>query len=607
MNKISIKPEREYLHEVVSKIEAGNYAIPAFQRNFVWKNSQIIELFDSIISGFPIGTIILWKPIKGEEPPVKNIVTENISTDLSPEYYILDGRQRCTAFYCCVSEIADKAPCFRLYYNLEKKICEYPSKKSNMKQMVLLSDVYDTMRMLNLCQKMMKEIEDEKKLYDYIMQIKELNTILQAYEMGEIIINKCSLSDSCNVFSRINSKGTDISDVEMIQAVSYKNKKSVLIATEINKLISELDEYGFQDMKADDVLNCCYKYIGKNYYDNNAMNSLMKSDLNSIVPKLKRDMLRAIKFLYYDCNVISYKLLPYNRQLIAIADFFRVKQTPSHSELQELKRWFYYTSYQQTFLNSSLGNIRNIFDQFGEFLMGARKTAIDYEKVNADLRLDFKFTTGSALSDFIIMCLVNDIRKKTPNISLSYNGLYRYKESKPANSFVLFDNDSKAELSNLIRGRAYTLNYDKLLLDCDMIEHIKNNELAKFVALRKKKIISLVKKTLREMGVSFKEQMPSEHDDIVADMLSDFSDLNNYEKSELCSILSMGINANSVIYTLSHNDDNTLTIDYPSFQQKYKLNDQEMKKCHKAIENEYCNGEDPEDYFNWLIALEKEK
>lgn len=109
------------------------------------------------------------------------------------------------------------------------------------------------------------------------------------------------------------------------------------------------------------------------------------------------------------------------------------------------------------------------------------------------------------------------------------------------------------------------------------------------------------------MGVSFKEQIPSEHDDIVADMLSDFSDLNNYEKSELCSILSMGINANSVIYTLSHNDDNTLTIDYPSFQQKYKLNDQEMKKCHKAIENEYCNGEDPEDYFNWLIPLEKEK
>lgn len=607
MNKISIKPEREYLHEVVTKIQSGTYAVPAFQRNFVWKPSQIIELFDSIINGFPIGTLILWKPIKDEEPPVKNIVTEDISTGLIPEYYILDGRQRCTAFYCCVSEISDKSPCFKLYYNLEKKMFEYPSRKSNMKEMVLLSDVYDTMRMLNLFQQMLLEIEDEKKRISYITQIKELNTVLQSYEVGEIFINKCSLNDSCNVFSRINSKGTDISDVEMIQAVCYKNKNSVLIATEINKLISELDEYGFQDMKADDVLNCCYKYIGKNYYDNNVMNLLMKSNLNEIVPQLKKDVRRAVEFLYHDCNVISYKLLPYNRQLIAIANFFRVKQKPSVAELRELKKWFYYTSYQQTFLNGSLGNIRNIFEQFEDFLRGKRSSAINYEQVNANLRLDFKFSTGSALSDFIIMCLVNSIRKHDSGASLSYNGIYRYKDSKPANSFVLFDNSIRAELSKLIRGRAYSLDNDQLLLDCEMIEHIKNDELAKFVAIRKKKIIELISSTLKEMGIDCKNQDTTEHEDVVADILSDFSDLNNAEKVELCSILSLGIDADSVIFNLTRNEsDATITIDYPSFQQKYKMNDQDMKKCLKAIENEYCNGEDPESYYNWLMALEKD-
>ena len=607
MNKISIKPEREYLREIVSKIQSGAYAVPAFQRNFVWKPSQIIELFDSIINGFPIGTLILWKPIQKEEPPVKNIVTEEITTGQIPEYYILDGRQRCTAFYCCVSEIADKAPCFKLYYNLDKQMFEYPSRKSDMKEMVLLSEVYDTMRMLNLFQRMMQEIEDEKKRISYITQIKELNTVLQSYEVGEIFINKCSLTDSCNVFSRINSKGTDISDVEMIQAVSYKNKNSVLIATEINKLISELDEYGFQDMKADDVLNCCYKYIGKNYYDNNVMNPLMDSNLNEIVPRLKRDVRRAVEFLYDDCNVISYKLLPYNRQLIAIANFFREKQEPTDAELCELKKWFYYTSYQQTFLNGSLGNIRNIFEQFEDFLRGKRKTAINYEEVNANLRLDFKFTTGSALSDFIVMCLVNSIRKQDPGASLSYNGIYRYKDSKPANSFVLFDNNSKAELSKLIRGRAYLLDNDKLLLDCEMIEHIKNDELAKFVAIRKKRIVELIGNTLKEMGIDCKNPNTAEHEDVVADMLSDFSDLNNAEKVELCSILSMGIDSHSVIFNLTRNEsDATITIDYPSFQQKYTMNDQEMKKCLKAIENEYCNGEDPESYFNWLMALDKD-
>ena len=453
MNKISIKPEREYLREVANKIRSGEYAIPAFQRNFVWKPSQIIDLFDSILNGFPIGTLILWKPLKNEIPPVKDIVTETISDNQEAEHFILDGRQRCTAFYCCVNDIEGKSPCFKLYYNLEKNIFEYANKQSNLEQMVLVSDVYDTFKMLNLLQNMMQSVKDEKLLLKYLTSIKELNAALQSYEITEVFISNCSLDDSSNVFSRINSKGTDISAVEMIQAVSYKNKKSVLIASEIKDLIESFDVYGFQDMKSDDVLNCCYKYIGKNYFDNKVMKLLMDSDLDTIVPQLKNDVKKAVEFLHDECNVISYRLLPYNRQLIATANFFRVKKNPSMEELSELKKWIYYTSFKQTFLNGSLGNIRDIFSQFDNYLNGTSPTLIKYERVNANLRLDFKFASGSALSNFIVMCIVGRISKNTPTLFINYNGIYRYKGDKPANSFVLFNDKSKNELVNLLKGR----------------------------------------------------------------------------------------------------------------------------------------------------------
>lgn len=58
MKKISIRPEREYLREIVSKMQDGQYAVPAFQRDLVWSTTQIIELFDSITKGYPIGSII---------------------------------------------------------------------------------------------------------------------------------------------------------------------------------------------------------------------------------------------------------------------------------------------------------------------------------------------------------------------------------------------------------------------------------------------------------------------------------------------------------------------------------------------------------------------
>ena len=56
MKKISIRPEREYLREIVSKMQDGQYAVPAFQRDLVWSTTQIIDLFDSITKGYPIGT-----------------------------------------------------------------------------------------------------------------------------------------------------------------------------------------------------------------------------------------------------------------------------------------------------------------------------------------------------------------------------------------------------------------------------------------------------------------------------------------------------------------------------------------------------------------------
>ncbi|HZH38994.1 MAG TPA: DUF262 domain-containing protein, partial [Bacillales bacterium] len=64
IDKISVKPDTIYLGELLDDIAAGKYKIPVFQRDFVWKQSQMIDLFDSILKGYPIGSLLFWK-IKG--------------------------------------------------------------------------------------------------------------------------------------------------------------------------------------------------------------------------------------------------------------------------------------------------------------------------------------------------------------------------------------------------------------------------------------------------------------------------------------------------------------------------------------------------------------
>lgn len=85
----------------------------------------------------------------------------------------------------------------------------------------MLSDIYDTFSLLGK----LRELEDSENARLYIERAKRMNSILQSYTIGEIMMDNCTLDEASIVFSRINSKGTEISKVFMLQAISYKMKE----------------------------------------------------------------------------------------------------------------------------------------------------------------------------------------------------------------------------------------------------------------------------------------------------------------------------------------------------------------------------------------------
>lgn len=47
--------------QAIEKIKNNEYLLPAFQREFVWKPEQIENLFNSIMKGYPISSMLFWK------------------------------------------------------------------------------------------------------------------------------------------------------------------------------------------------------------------------------------------------------------------------------------------------------------------------------------------------------------------------------------------------------------------------------------------------------------------------------------------------------------------------------------------------------------------
>ncbi|MBC3928598.1 DUF262 domain-containing protein [Undibacterium sp. CY21W] len=88
----------EYLHWAANlQSYACVLAMPPIQRGFVWKAKQIQDLWDSILRGMPIGSILLKaekanKPASGIDPSKRKI-----EINIKPSFHLMDGQQRTLA------------------------------------------------------------------------------------------------------------------------------------------------------------------------------------------------------------------------------------------------------------------------------------------------------------------------------------------------------------------------------------------------------------------------------------------------------------------------------------------------------------------------------
>lgn len=49
------------INQLIEKIDTGDVGLPELQRPFVWKDTQVRDLFDSMMKGYPIGYLMLWE------------------------------------------------------------------------------------------------------------------------------------------------------------------------------------------------------------------------------------------------------------------------------------------------------------------------------------------------------------------------------------------------------------------------------------------------------------------------------------------------------------------------------------------------------------------
>lgn len=425
-SKLKIGTRVRSLKNYLEEFENGAFQIPSFQRDFLWSQDDIKQLFDSIKNNYPIGSILFWKPAENASvwDEQSTIGPYKIKNRNSKEHvYILDGFQRLSSLFGCLTNpnkynkdnlvfnLKEFNKTFNLYYDLEEEQFMYlrnPSFKTSYQV-----PVYVFMNSIDFRQYARKNFEDsildENKIEAYYDRADKLGQIFNNYDIASVDINYANIEEAVEIFWRVNAKGMLISKDWIASALT--NTPSFRLGTEIDNLLEELKIYNFENLKRDIIFQCIQSSFGRIYFDYKIEDLVKRNDFVEVTRNTLSNIKRAVKFLYEHLLVLNNKLIPYNAQLIFLTVFFnslKENQIPTDYQIISLKKWFWITSYSNYFTIYSLSNQRKAFEIFNDFVEDELVDPIFYDNFKfSTAEFPYRIQMGSVRAKSLALFMIN--------------------------------------------------------------------------------------------------------------------------------------------------------------------------------------------------------
>lgn len=295
--------EKKSIRAIINDVNSRRIYLPAIQRKYVWSDSQITRLLDSIMLGYPIGTFLFWKVKKTivnqkeytmyefikdyhDRDMYKNLPAPQpfmFESDNETIWAVLDGQQRLTSLYIALQgSISRKLPNKRwknndafpkkeLYFNLHSEKTDdddisYEFKFLTADEAVKNNDDKIWYLVKNIlkysAEDLLKKVIIPNGWATDKVAAKNIYLLHTRLVTDDIInyfeVEKDSIDSVLDIFVRVNSGGTVLSKSDLLFStiVSHWDKAR----DEIETLLSEINKKGEGFKFSNDFImrNCLY-------------------------------------------------------------------------------------------------------------------------------------------------------------------------------------------------------------------------------------------------------------------------------------------------------------------------------------------------------------
>lgn len=301
------------VEDLLTDARAGRIRVPHFQRELRWHREHVLELFDSIYRGFPIGSLLLWQRAEPADRVSFGPVAFN-AAQRSDALLVVDGQQRVTSLVAAMLH-PDRQPRgvpFAIWFDLADEQFHCLAKGEPGPTWIPLSCVGDSVALSEWIDAWpYKGTHPELKSRAFL-----LGKRLREYELPAYVVKTADEHVARLVFKRVNTAGAPLDEHEVFDAIHGRAGSGKPLATMAN----DLAMLGFGRLDEEDLL-ACVKTIA-DVDPGAAVHDMDSMSIGPAIDACEAAIRRMFEFLTVDAGIPHLRLLPYSAPLVALARFF---------------------------------------------------------------------------------------------------------------------------------------------------------------------------------------------------------------------------------------------------------------------------------------------
>ena len=238
---------------ILNNIELEQFALPEFQRGYVWGREDVRGLFDSLYRRYPVGGFLVWTT-----QPDPETVRGGAGSPGAAVKLLLDGQQRATSLY---GVMRGRPPEFfqgnvraftDLYFNVRSETFEFygPVKMRDDPLWLSVTDLFQS-ELAAVIRKVPHHTDGYEDMLQRLMMLRGIGDM--ELHIEEIAGDGHNIDEVVEIFNRVNSGGTKLSSADL--ALARLCAHSPQARNELRHLLEVWAQSGFY-FKQEWLLRC---------------------------------------------------------------------------------------------------------------------------------------------------------------------------------------------------------------------------------------------------------------------------------------------------------------------------------------------------------------